>query len=204
MGLSISLAGFLFAYPQKVVEIFQLKQQVEPELLVRWLVPGWLLFLGLVIAHLWYVRISSKSSQIYKLHEKVTRPIGCYYDVLDNKGNKILRITVKDITKQSMPDPHSNLTKISQKQTDMDSVTLSFDPFLTVYPGQAVKFLPIQKPISESLFALSKKIYQEELQSVFFFNTEHNEQFFRCYVDHINTAKQEVEIDVYFLQMEKV
>ena len=48
-------------------------------------------------------------------------------------------------------------------------------------------------------------MYSEEVNSVFFpFSTQGHELFFRCFVDHINSAKQEVELDIYFLKIAKL
>ena len=203
MGLSISLVGYLFAYPLKVAEIFRLQQPVEPELLVRWFLPGWLLFLGLAIAHIWFVRISSKTSKQWILHDKVTLPIGNYYDVIDKDGKKILKITIKGISEEDMPPPYEHPKNHRPEPYRAEAATLSFDPFF-VFPGSYVKKVEISPFSDESQFALAKNTYSEESNSVFFFRTETttgDAQFFRCFVSHINLPKQEVELDIYFLQV---
>jgi len=208
MGLSLSLSLYLFLTPQKVVEIFQLKQQVAPELLVRWFLPGWLLFLGLVIAHLWYIRISSKTSNLWKLHKKITLPIGNYYDLKDENGENIIRITLKEISEQDMPPPYEYPKNHSPSKFKTEVAIINFDPEFVSH-GAYVK--PIERSfpylLNECQFAMSKNAYSEEDYSVFFFRTDTTTgygQFFRCFVSHINAPNQEVEMDMYFLQTKKL
>jgi len=144
---------------------------------------------------------SSQNLQPWILHEKKRLLIGEYHDVFDKEDNKIARITLKKISNQLMPEPYINLTKTTQKQIEAETATLCFDEVLSVYPGQCVKHIPASSPYTENLFALSKNSTDEDMHSVFFYHTYGKGlYFFRCFVDHINSTKQEVEIDVYFLQ----
>jgi hypothetical protein len=151
-----------------------------------------------------YQNKSSENLQPWKLHEKITLQIGNYYDVLNSDNKKSIRITLKEISKQMMPLPYTNIGKGTHDLIEADTATISFDDFLSILPCQAVKPILVTMPFTESLFIFSKNANSEEANSVFSFSTEGHEQFFRCYVDHINPAKQEAEIDVYFLQMKKV
>lgn len=166
----------------------------------------WLLLVALALIHFLVVREknSSLALQPWKIRDKKTLTIGEKYDLFDNDGNRITRITLKQISNQLMPEPYIRLGDTPQKYIQTETATFSFEPMGFIFPGQGVKSLPIDKPYSESLFALSKKTYNEETDSVFSFSTQGHELFFRCFVDHINPAKQEVELDVYFLKIEKV
>lgn len=179
----------------------------EPEILrLRREGIPWLFVFALALIHYLVVREknSSLALQPWKFHEKKILPIGEKYDLLDANGNKVVRIILKEISIQMMPEPYTNLLKSTQKQIETEAATLAFDQLLSVFPGQAVKVIPPPKPYTESIFALAKNNHQEDIHSVFFFSTLGQEQFFRCFVDHINPTKQEVEIDVYLLQMRQV
>lgn len=193
---SLQLWALIMILPPILLQISSMRAELTP----------WLLFLAAVSMHYFANREkqSSLNLQTWKLHEIITLQIGNYYDVLNNEGNKVIRITLKKISKQLMPLPYSNIGNCSHQQIEAETATLSFDDLLSIIPGQAVVSVPASMPFTESLFAFSKNANSEEVNSVFFFSTIGHEQFFRCFVDHINPAKQEVEIDVYFLQMKKV
>lgn len=137
----------------------------------------------------------------WKLHEKVILPRGNYYDVFDKEDNKILRITLKGISEEDMPPPYEYPKNHRPEPYRTEAATLSFDPFF-VFPGSYVKKVETSPFSDESHFALAKNTYSEESNSVFFFRTDTTgyAQFFRCFVSHINSSKQEVELDIYFLQ----
>lgn len=166
----------------------------------------WLLLVAFALIHYLVLREKNASLalQPWKFRGKKVLTIGEKYDVFDNDGNKFTRITLKEISKQLMPEPYIKLGDSPQKYVETETATFSFDPMGFVYPGQGVKSLPINEPYSESIFVLGKNMYSEEVHSVFFFSTQGHELFFRCFVDHINSAKQEVELDVYFLKIAKL
>lgn len=161
-----------------------------------------LLFLGMLLIHFFVVRYKNSliASQPWKVSKKIVLAIGEKFDVIDSEGNKVFRITLKDISKQLMPLPYTVIGKGINKQIEAETVTLSFEDFMSIIPGQAVKAIQVSMPFVESSFVFSKNSNAEEANSVFSFSTIGQEQFFRCFVDHINILKQEAEIDIYFLK----
>lgn len=204
-GAAVSLTTGIFALSEWGQKIGLSLTQLEISQLRREGIP-WLCVVALALIH--YLVVREKNSllnlQPWKQHEKKVLSVGQYFDVLTKDGKKSIRITLKEISKQMMPLPYTNIGKGTHKQIEAETATLSFDDFLSILPGQAVKPIPVTMPYTESSFIFSKNANSEEANSVFSFATEGHEQFFRCFVDHINPAKQEVEIDVYFLQVKKV
>lgn len=190
---SLRLPDSIIKLPTILLEISSMRAVLTP----------WLILFAVSLMFYFAHRSSSKGLQTWKQHEKVNLAVGSYYDLRDREGNKIMRITLKDISKQLMPLPYSNIGKSSHKRIEAETATLSFDDIISIIPGQAVEPITVSKPFTESSFTFSKNANSEEANSVFSFTTEGHEQFFRCFVDHINPTKQEVEIDVYFLQMKK-
>jgi hypothetical protein len=144
--------------------------------------------------------------QPWKLHEKITLSIGDKYDVFNKDGKKILRITLKNISEQEMPVPYDIPVNHRPKTYNTETATLCVDPSFFVYHGSYTKRILTDPLTDDGLFALTKHSNVEVNHSIFFFNvayTTENEQLFRCLVDHINPAKKEVELDIYFLQLEK-
>lgn len=178
----------------------------EPQIsTIRTVGTPWLLLVALALIH--YLVVREKNAylplQPWKIHEKIKLQIRDYYDVLNSEGNKVIRITLKEISKQQMPLPFSNIGSHSHEQIEAETATLSFDDIISFIPAQAVKTIPATMPFTETSFVFSQNANSEEANSVFSFSTLGHEHFFRCFVDHINSAKQEVEIDVYFLKMKK-
>lgn len=204
-GAAISLITGTFALSEWGQKIGISLTQSEMSQLRREGIP-WLCVVALALIH--YLVVREKNSFLalrpWKIRDKKILTIGEKYDLCDNNGNRITRITLKQISNQLMPEPYIKLGNAPQKYIQTETATFSFDPMGFIFPGQGVKSLPINKPYSESLFVLSKKTYNEETDSVFSFSTQGHELFFRCFVDHINPARQEVELDVYFLKIEKV
>ncbi len=203
-GAAVSLITGIFALSEWGQKVGLILTPEEMSRIRREGIP-WLCVVALALIH--YLVVREKNSllnlQPWKLHEKVKLTIGNYYDVTDKENNKIIRITLKETSRQMMPLPYTNIGNGTHTQIEADTATLIFDDFLSILPCQAVKPIPVAMPFNECSFIFSKNSNSEEANSVFSFVTEGYEQFFRCFVDHINLAKQEVEIDVYFLQMKK-
>lgn len=142
----------------------------------------------------------AEPSTPWKFHEKITLGIGDYYDVLTKHGDKYFKITLKDISKKNMPPPYESDHTPDEIQVDV--ATVSFDPGYIV-PGSRIKQLQKLPFFNEDCFDMSKiENGEEERYSAFLFKTEYihgGEFFFRCYVDHINPIKKEVELNIYFI-----
>ena len=63
----------------------------------------WLCVVALALIHYLVVREKNSSLNLrtWKLHEKITLQMGNYYDVLNEDGKKVIRITLKEISKQT-------------------------------------------------------------------------------------------------------
>lgn len=136
----------------------------------------------------------------WKFHNKITLGIGSYHDLLTKRGDKFLRITVKDISQQDMLPPYESDSTPDEIQTEV--ATIGFEPGYFVYPGSRIKKLKTPPFFNEGCFYMPKNESQEAMYSVFFFHTEHvtaGEYFFRCFVDHINPVKKEVDLNIFFI-----
>ncbi len=163
----------------------------------------WLLVIALVLIHHLVLREKASSSNLlpWKKHENIKLCIGEYHDVLTKNGDKYLRITLKDISWQNMPPPYES-TDRTPDEINTEVAIIGFDPGFFVFPGHRLKKVPTNHVFNECSFAMSKYQDDEECYSVYFFHTEHvsdGEQFFRCFVDHINPIKKEVELNIYFI-----
>lgn len=179
----------------------------EPQIsAIRTVGTPWILLVALALIHYLILREknASRNLQPWKYRDKKTLTVGEKYDVFDDDGNRFTRITLKEISKQLMPEPYIRVGNSPQKHIETETATFTFDPMGFMCPGQGIKSLPISEPYSESIFVLGKNMYSEEANSVFFFSTQGHELFFRCFVDHINSSKQEVDLDVYFLKIAKL
>ena len=116
-------------------------------------------------------------------------------------GEKYIKITLKDISKKNMPPPYESDRIPDEILTDV--ATLGFSHGIMLTPGYRVKKVETSHFFDEYCFDMSKiENYEEDRYSVFFFHTEQvsgGEFFFRCFVDHINPIKKEVELNIYFI-----
>jgi hypothetical protein len=179
----------------------------EASLYIRLVLPllilltGTLTVLFLVVRH--HKKANSTESDIqqyWKYHKKIALSHGAYHDVLTKKGEKFFRITLKDISRKNMP-PQYETPGSTPDKINTDVATLSFSTHF-MYHGFRVKKIHDSHFSNEETFYLPQHDYQEESDSVFFFKTEHVTNggfFFRCFVDHINPAKKEVDLDIYFI-----
>lgn len=136
----------------------------------------------------------------WKFHKKITLGIGSYHDLPTKRGDKFLRITVKDISRQDMLPPYESDSTPDEIKTEV--ATVGFEPGFFVYPGSRIKKLKTSPFFNEECFYMPKNQSQEAMYSVFFFHTEHvtdGEYFFRCFVDHINPVKKEVDLNIFFI-----
>ena len=162
----------------------------------------WLLLLAFVSIYFFANHQKNSYSNLipWKFHEKVTLSIGSYHDVFTKNGDKFFRITLKDISQEDMPPQYESPDNIPEEiKTDVATIGCT-SHFL--YQGFRVKKVCEYGFSNEECFHIPKHDYQEESDSIFFFKTEHvndGEFFFRCFVDHINPAKKEVEFDIFFL-----
>lgn len=137
----------------------------------------------------------------WKFHDKITLSVGSYHDVLTKRGEKFFRITLKEISQQNMLPPYESDSIPDEIETEV--ATVCFEPGFFVYPGSRVKKVKTSPFFNEECFYMPKNESQEAMYSVFFFHTENVKdgaaQFFRCFVDHINPVKKEVDINIFFI-----
>ena len=137
----------------------------------------------------------------WKFHEKISLSIGAYHDVLTKHDKPFIRITLKDISRKNMPPPYESDHMPDEIKTDV--ATLGFSNGFMVTPGSRIKKVETSPFFDEYCFDMSKiENDEEDRYSVFFFKTEHvsdGEFFFRCFIDHINPTKKEVELNIYFI-----
>lgn len=141
----------------------------------------------------------------WKFHDKIILSIGAYHDVLTKKGEKFVRITFKDISQQNMPPPYESPDS-TPDEIKTEVASIGFTPGYFVSHGYRVKKISTPPFLNEDCFYMCKKENDEISDSAFLFNTEHKvyEYFFRCYVDHINPAKKEVELDIFFIWLNPI
>jgi len=170
--------------------------------IIRTVGSPWLFFFSLALIHYLVVRDknSSYNLQPWKFQEKITLSIGSYHDVMTKHGDKFFRITLKDISQKEMPPQYESPDSTPDEiKTDVATIGCT-SHFL--YQGSRVKKILEYGFSNEESFHIPKHDYQEESDSIFFFKTEHvndGEFFFRCFVDHINHVKKEVELDIFFI-----
>ena len=137
----------------------------------------------------------------WKYHDTITLSVGTYHDIFTKHGKQFFRITLKDISRKRMPPPYESDHTPDEIETDVATVGFSHGFMLT--HGPRIKKVETSPIFDEYCYNMSKiENDEEDRYSVFFFKTEHvddGEFFFRCYVDHINPVKKEVELNVYFI-----
>ena len=107
---------------------------------------------------------------------------------------------MKDISQQAMLPPYESDSTPDEIKTEV--ATVGFEPGFFVYPGSRIKKMKTSPFFNEECFYMPKNESQEAMYSVFFFHTEHvtdGEYFFRCFVDHINPVKKEVDLNIFFI-----
>jgi hypothetical protein len=132
--------------------------------------------------------------------------IGEYYEIKEDWFAP-LKITLKEISRQSLPSPYESISEPDSCGVVTDAAIIEVRPGFTVYPGRCVKRLYDHDLIDDAFVMRShhQSIEGEGDSSIFYFLTENDidgEAFFRCFVHHINTSKQEVELDIYFTHLE--
>ena len=183
----------------------------EPQVsIIRTVGSPWLFFFSLFLIH--YLVVREKNSYISLLpwifHEKVTLTVGEYQEIKTN-SNLLIKISCKEIRKEKMPPPcmcipQSDTLK-SFYDVDTEVAIISIIPQF-VCPGPAVKRLEVSPTSNEESFAMGQWQDSGEYSSLFFFNIENSQKgprFFRCFVNHINPNKQQVELSVFYLWMKK-
>ncbi|MDA8090785.1 MAG: hypothetical protein M0Z61_11300 [Nitrospiraceae bacterium] len=190
-------------------------KETEPQNILRTIFGG--ISVLVFLLSYWIIRLKEKELMLHnkiiknesaakvlphwKFHDKITLGLGSYHDVKTKNGEKFFRITLKDISQRDMPPPYESPDSVP-KEIKTDVATLGFTPGFFIYPGFRVKRIHDSSFSNESTFYMCKSDYQEESDSVFFFKTQHvtdGEYFFRCFVDHINPIKKEVELNIYFI-----
>lgn len=166
----------------------------------------WLCVVALALIH--YLVVREKNStfilQPWKLHEKVTLGLGDYYDVMTKNGEKFFRISLKEISQQTMPSAY--VFNPQPVETITEVATIGFDPGFFINHGSCVKQITLGHIQNEDCFYMSKDSFHEEKSSVYFFKTESvtdGGHFFRCFVDHINPSKNEIELNVFLIWLNK-
>lgn len=143
----------------------------------------------------------NRSKLPWKFNEKISLGINAYHDVLTKNGEKFFRITLKDISRKNMPPPYES--DHIPEEILADVATVSFSHGFMFTHGSRVKKVETSPIFDDYHFDMSKIENDEEGRySVFFFKTENvsdGEYFFRCFVDHINPTKKEVELSLYFI-----
>lgn len=187
----------------------------EASLYIRLVLPLLILLTGTFIVLLSVVRhhkkyksktnnAESDMQQDWKVHQKIKLSVGEYYDVLTKNGDKFFRITLKDISQRDMPPPYESNGVPEEIKTEV--ATIGFNPGFFISPGSRIKKVPPTPFFNEECFYMSKNESEETAYSVFFFHTEHvsgGAQFFRCFVDHINPVKKEVDLNIFFILLKK-
>jgi hypothetical protein len=203
-AVCVSLSLSIFALPQKVLKLLSLSQTPQSELLLKWLAPPWIMFLGLLLVYILSLRFyrSSKNLKSWIFDQKITLTIGEYFDIKTERDHP-LRIELRKISKEQIPPPYICIPNSKENDIKTETATVIFSPSF-VYPGRCVKKIENQSGTFKETFVMPK--YQipqtEEDSSVFFFNVTNSingARFFRCYVEHINPNKQQVEFEVYYL-----
>jgi hypothetical protein len=204
MGICIILAASLSINPEPVLQYFEITPSDKSLLRARETVPLLLLVFGLALT-LFLTRhnaASCKSPTVFKFHKTIKLSLDDdYFDLTGRDGKKLFRISLKGVSKQLMPPPYEYPADEFHEGIECDAATICFSSFL-VHSGAYVKKLAIHQFSSDAQFLMSKNEYPEEPYSVFFFRTEHTtdgEEFFRCFVEHINIAKKEVELNIHYI-----
>lgn len=169
----------------------------------RYTVIPYILFFAMMLIHILVIRQKNSSAVLlpWKFHDKVILNIGTYHDVPTKKGEKFIRITLKDISQKDMPPPYESPDSVP-KEIKTEVATIGFTPGFFFYHGYRVKKIYDTSFSNEDRFYMCKNEDNEESHSVFFFKTQHvtdGEYFFRCFIDHINPEKKEVELDIFFI-----
>lgn len=138
----------------------------------------------------------------YKVNKTIMLTVNDYKEIELNSGHT-LKIELKEIKKEIINYPY--LVVDGKNETkEKDVAVLNFDRMFPLSSGICVKQLE-ENEINEGMtFSMPKYTsFTEEDVSVFSFsitNTSDEMNFFRCLVKHINPAKQEVELDVYYVR----
>lgn len=142
------------------------------------------------------------NNNIKKVHKKITLTINDYQEIELRSGHTF-KIELKEIKKDTINYPYLIVNGEKEKK-EKEVAVLNFDRMYPLYPGRCVKQID-ENEINEGMtFCMPKYTsFSEEDVSVFSFaitNTYDDMNFFRCLVKHINPVKQEVELDLYYLQ----
>lgn len=204
---SLALPNFLKTIDMELIPEASLYIRLVLPLLI--LLTGTFTVLLLVVRHHKTYRTKASNTendmqQYWKYHDKITLSLGAYHDIKTKNGDKFFRIVLKDISQRDMPPPYDYDSVPAEIQTEV--ATIGFEPGFFIYPGSRVKKVATSPFFNEECFYMPKNESQEASYSVFFFHTEHvtdGEQFFRCFVDHINPVKKEVDINIFFIWLKK-
>jgi len=119
---------------------------------------------------------------------------------MTKNGEKFFRITLKEISQQEMPsayvfnpEPVKSITEVA---------TIGFDPGFFINHGACVRKIILPHVPNEECFYMCKDAFYEEKHSVYFYktvNVSDGGHFFRCFVDHINPSKKEVELNIFLI-----
>lgn len=167
----------------------------------------WTIIVLALVLIIIYIR-SRKQNTLYinnnikKVHKTITLAINDYQEIELRSGHTF-KIELKEIKKDTINYPYLIINGEKEKK-EKEVAVLNFDRMYLLYPGRCVKQID-ENEINEGMtFCMPKYTsFSEEDVSVFSFsitNTYDDMNFFRCLVKHINPVKQEVELDVYYLQ----
>lgn len=167
-----------------------------------------ILVLALVVLFVYFrlknPRNSYQKSDVYKIHKSLTLSINDYQEIELRPGHTF-KIELKEIKKDIISYPYLVVNGENENK-EKDVAVINFDRMYPLAPGKCVKQID-ENEINEGMtFSMPKYTsFSEEDVSVFSFaitNTYDDMNFFRCLVKHINSVKQEVELDVYYLRSE--
>jgi hypothetical protein len=154
-----------------------------------------------------YFRIKNQSNSydkndIYRVHKVIILAINDYHEI-ELKPGHAFKIELKEIKKDIISYPYLVINGKNENK-EKDVAIINFDRIFPLSPGNCVKQLDENEINEGTTFSMPQyKSFSEEDVSVFSFsitNTYNDINFFRCLVKHINSVKQEVELDVYYLR----
>jgi len=145
---------------------------------------------------------SYHQNNFFKIHKVITLAINDYQEI-ELKPGHTFKIELKEIKKDIISYPYLVVNGKNENK-EKDVAVINFDRMFPLSPGSCVKQIN-ENEINEGMtFSMPKYTsFSEEDVSVFSFaitNTYDDMNFFRCLVKHINSIKQEVELDVYYLR----